>query len=72
MSTRTISDFGFAVLLMFACLLLATATIILYSHNTAYKKLNRELTIKNDSIQSLNMELNSILNNSQQEYGPAD
>ena len=64
MRAKHLSDSGFAFLLMIACLLLAAATIILYSDNLEYKKLNKELMMQNDSIRLLNIELSSEINTS--------
>lgn len=63
MRTRSLSDSSISLLFMIACLLLATATVILYSNNLEYKKINKELLIQNESINSLNTELNATINN---------
>lgn len=67
MRTRSLSDASISLLFMIACLLLATATIILYSNNLEYKKINKELLIQNESINSLNIELNAAINSEMQQ-----
>ena len=63
MRSRSLSDSSISLLFMSACLLLATVTVILYSNNLEYKRINKELLIENESINSLNTELNEAINN---------
>lgn len=46
---------------------LVVLNVSLYSRNKAYQQANRQLIIQNDSILSINIELNEVLNSNQKQ-----
>jgi cell division protein FtsL len=54
------SSILFLLLLVIAVLMVINS--LLYQQNRTYKTANRELIIKNDSILSVNLELNHVIN----------
>lgn len=61
-SIRMKASSSILFLLLFVIAVLVIMNSLLYRQNRTYKTENRELIIKNDSILSVNLELNHVIN----------